>query len=118
MKPSLASPVYVEYGVRYIAFRCALRPQSAGWGWFMKIAGQVSFDCLNSGAPFCRSAAVPESTRRLPPNAKPVSAGATVQCRERTYSFSQNHRGNIFPPGGISKWLDYELAKAAERSRP
>ncbi len=33
-------------------------------------------------------------------------AGATAQCRDGTYSFSQNHRGTCSHHGGVAKWLD------------
>ena len=32
-------------------------------------------------------------------------AGATAQCRDASYSFSQNHRGTCSHHGGVAKWL-------------
>jgi uncharacterized protein YgiM (DUF1202 family) len=32
-------------------------------------------------------------------------AGATAQCNDGTYSFSQNHRGTCSRHGGVKKWL-------------
>lgn len=32
-------------------------------------------------------------------------AGATAQCRDGSYSFSQNHRGTCSHHGGVSRWL-------------
>jgi hypothetical protein len=32
-------------------------------------------------------------------------AGATAQCRDGSYSFSQNHRGTCSHHGGVAKWL-------------
>ena len=31
--------------------------------------------------------------------------GATAQCRDGSYSFSQNHRGTCSHHGGVAKWL-------------
>ena len=33
-------------------------------------------------------------------------AGATAQCRDGTYSFSQHHQGTCSHHGGVAKWLD------------
>src|SRR5712692_8155371 len=41
-----------------------------------------------------------------PTYSKTVPAGATAQCRDGTYSFSQNHRGTCSHHGGVSRWLD------------
>jgi hypothetical protein len=32
-------------------------------------------------------------------------AGATAQCRDGTYSFSENHRGTCSHHGGVQRWL-------------
>jgi hypothetical protein len=32
-------------------------------------------------------------------------AGATAQCRDASYSFSENHRGACSRHGGVSRWL-------------
>jgi hypothetical protein len=34
-----------------------------------------------------------------------VPAGATAQCRDGTYSFSQHHQGTCSHHGGVSGWL-------------
>lgn len=31
--------------------------------------------------------------------------GATAQCRDGSYSFSQNHRGTCSHHGGVERWL-------------
>lgn len=36
-------------------------------------------------------------------NAAP--AGATAQCRDGSYSFSQHHRGTCSHHGGVERWL-------------
>jgi hypothetical protein len=36
---------------------------------------------------------------------KHVPAGATAQCRDGSYSFSQNHRGTCSHHGGVARWL-------------
>ena len=40
-----------------------------------------------------------------PTKASSVPAGATAQCRDGSYSFSQNHRGTCSHNGGVAKWL-------------
>ena len=39
-----------------------------------------------------------------PPNNSPP-AGATAQCRDGTYSFSQHRRGTCSHHGGVARWL-------------
>ena len=34
-----------------------------------------------------------------------VPAGATAQCSDGTYSFSENHRGTCSHHGGVAEWL-------------
>lgn len=34
-----------------------------------------------------------------------VPSGASAQCRDGTYSFSQHHRGTCSHHGGVSRWL-------------
>ncbi|MBD8898378.1 DUF3761 domain-containing protein [Rhodanobacter sp. DHG33] len=34
-----------------------------------------------------------------------VPTGATAQCRDSSYSFSQSHRGTCSHHGGVSRWL-------------
>ncbi len=40
-----------------------------------------------------------------PTKSSSVPAGATAQCRDGSYSFSQNHRGTCSHHGGVAKWL-------------
>jgi Protein of unknown function (DUF3761) len=40
-----------------------------------------------------------------PTKSNSVPAGATAQCRDGSYSFSQNHRGTCSHHGGVAKWL-------------
>lgn len=40
-----------------------------------------------------------------PVASKTVPAGATAQCRDGTYSFSQSRRGTCSHHGGVSRWL-------------
>jgi hypothetical protein len=42
----------------------------------------------------------------LPQAASHRPAGATAQCSDGTYSFSENHRGTCSHHGGVSQWLD------------
>jgi|SRR5882672_3186648 len=40
-----------------------------------------------------------------PTKSNTVPAGATAQCRDGSYSFSQTRRGTCSHHGGVSKWL-------------
>ena len=40
-----------------------------------------------------------------PIRANSAPAGATAQCRDGTYSFSESHRGTCSWHGGVSRWL-------------
>lgn len=41
--------------------------------------------------------------RPVQANRPPV--GASAQCGDRSYSFSENHRGTCSHHGGVSRWL-------------
>lgn len=40
-----------------------------------------------------------------PVKANRAPAGATAQCRDGTYSFSQSRRGTCSRHGGVARWL-------------
>ena len=40
-----------------------------------------------------------------PENCSAAPKGATAQCRDGSYSFSQNRRGTCSHHGGVSKWF-------------
>jgi hypothetical protein len=40
-----------------------------------------------------------------PVQSSSMPTGATAQCRDGTYSFSQNHRGTCSHHGGVARWL-------------
>jgi Protein of unknown function (DUF3761) len=40
-----------------------------------------------------------------PVHASSPPAGATAQCRDGTYSFSQHHSGTCSHHGGVARWL-------------
>jgi|HubBroStandDraft_2_1064218.scaffolds.fasta_scaffold02960_6 hypothetical protein len=40
-----------------------------------------------------------------PENCAAVPRGATAQCRDGSYSFSQSRRGTCSHHGGVAKWL-------------
>ena len=42
---------------------------------------------------------------KRPQNAPRVPAGATAQCRDRTFSFSASRRGTCSWHGGVARWL-------------
>lgn len=44
-------------------------------------------------------------TVRRPENCASPPKGATAQCRDGTYSFSQNKRGTCSHHGGVARWL-------------
>jgi Protein of unknown function (DUF3761) len=45
-----------------------------------------------------------ETTKR-PENCSSAPQGATAQCRDGSYSFSQSRRGTCSHHGGVAKWL-------------
>lgn len=44
-------------------------------------------------------------TVKRPENCSAVPQGATAQCRDGSYSFSQSRRGTCSHHGGVAKWL-------------
>jgi hypothetical protein len=42
---------------------------------------------------------------KRPENCSAAPQGATAQCGDGTYSFSQSHRGTCSHHGGVAKWL-------------
>jgi hypothetical protein len=44
-------------------------------------------------------------TVQRPENCSGPPQGATAQCRDGTYSFSQSRRGTCSHHGGVAKWL-------------
>jgi hypothetical protein len=44
-------------------------------------------------------------TVRRPENCSGPPQGATAQCRDGSYSFSQSQRGTCSHHGGVAKWL-------------
>jgi len=44
-------------------------------------------------------------TVKRPENCSSVPQGATAQCADGTYSFSQSRRGTCSHHGGVAKWL-------------
>jgi hypothetical protein len=44
-------------------------------------------------------------TVERPENCSAAPQGATAQCRDGSYSFSQSHRGTCSHHGGVAKWL-------------
>lgn len=41
-----------------------------------------------------------------PPHGAGAPAGASAQCRDSTYSYSQSRRGTCSHHGGVSRWLE------------
>ena len=44
-------------------------------------------------------------TVKRPENCSAAPRGATAQCRDGSYSFSQSRRGTCSHHGGVAKWL-------------
>lgn len=44
-------------------------------------------------------------TVKRPENCSSAPHGATAQCADGTYSFSQSHKGTCSHHGGVAKWL-------------
>jgi hypothetical protein len=44
-------------------------------------------------------------TVKRPENCSAAPQGATAQCRDGSYSFSQSRRGTCSHHGGVGKWL-------------
>lgn len=44
-------------------------------------------------------------TVKRPENCSEAPQGATAQCRDGSYSFSQSRRGTCSHHGGVAKWL-------------
>ena len=62
---------------------------------------QNQANCTNNGA-YVNSKG---QTVPRPENCSAPPKGATAQCRDGTYSFSQNRRGTCSHHGGVAKWL-------------
>lgn len=62
---------------------------------------QPNSNCTNSGT-YTNSKG---QTVKRPENCSSVPQGATAQCRDGSYSFSQSHRGTCSHHGGVAKWL-------------
>jgi len=58
-------------------------------------------DCTNNGT-YVNSKG---ETVKRPESCSSVPKGATAQCRDGTYSFSQSRRGTCSHHGGVAKWL-------------
>ena len=48
--------------------------------------------------------------------ASPPPPGATAQCRDGTYSYSQHHSGTCSHHGGVARWLDESTAAPSSKS--
>ena len=46
-----------------------------------------------------------KATVKRPAAAVVIPVGATAQCKDSTYSFSQSRRGTCSHHGGVRKWL-------------
>lgn len=62
---------------------------------------QTNANCINKGT-YINSKG---ETVKRPENCSTAPQGATAQCRDGTYSFSQSRRGTCSHHGGVAKWL-------------
>jgi hypothetical protein len=62
---------------------------------------QPQADCTSNGT-YTNSKG---QTVQRPENCSSVPKGATAQCRDGSYSFSQSHSGTCSHHGGVAKWL-------------
>jgi hypothetical protein len=53
----------------------------------------------------CGSECTTKTNKPRPPADNSPPAGATAQCRDGTYSFSQHRRGTCSHHGGVARWL-------------
>jgi hypothetical protein len=58
-------------------------------------------NCTNNGT-YTNSTG---QTVQRPENCSSAPKGATAQCRDGSYSFSQSHNGTCSHHGGVAKWL-------------
>jgi len=58
--------------------------------------------CTDTGSTYVNSRG--QSVRR-PENCSAAPQGATAQCRDGSYSFSQSRKGTCSHHGGVAKWL-------------
>jgi hypothetical protein len=64
-------------------------------------AKHAPVNCTNNGT-YMNSKG---ETVKRPENCASPPKGATAQCRDGSYSFSQNRRGTCSRHGGVAKWL-------------
>ena len=62
---------------------------------------QPKLKCTNNGT-YVNSKG---ETVKRPENCSTAPQGATAQCNDGTYSFSQSRRGTCSHHGGVAKWL-------------
>lgn len=62
---------------------------------------KAKVNCTNNGT-YVNSKG---QTVQRPENCSGPPAGATAQCRDGSYSFSQSRRGTCSHHGGVAKWL-------------
>lgn len=66
-----------------------------------KATAQAKVHCTNNGT-YVNSKG---QTVPRPENCSGAPRGATAQCRDGTYSFSQSRRGTCSHHGGVARWL-------------
>jgi hypothetical protein len=70
--------------------------------------GPLTMPISAAGASVRNPVANSNKRRAKKPTAEPKSgqpSGATAECRDGTYSYSQNHRGTCSHHGGVKRWL-------------
>jgi|SRR3989344_5569454 len=91
--PALAHPVQVTPSSNTTPVRAIIQPQTQTYGDSTNLSNDNYY--TNSKG----------NTVHSPAYSNSVPAGASAQCRDGTYSFSQSRRGTCSHHGGVAKWL-------------
>lgn len=79
------------------------KPCRDAQGHFAKCPPPAAVTPSGSGSDYYRNSAGNEVHRPVRTRSRP--AGATAQCRDGSWSFSQSHRGTCSHHGGVASWL-------------
>jgi hypothetical protein len=71
--------------------------------WALGFALALTTAAFAGGSDYYTNANGHRVHRPVHSNQRP--AGATAQCRDGAYSFSENHRGTCSHHGGVANWL-------------
>lgn len=88
----------------------------AGFTWMSHLgdkskdaySGGTTHSIVTSASPYCTNGSyinTAGNTVCRPAASPSVPAGASAQCRDGTYSYSQSRRGTCSHHGGVAQWL-------------